>query len=98
MQAAIEAAHLRFRPIVMTSMAFILGVVPLFIASGAGSASQRAIGTGVMGRNDHRHRARVILFRPSSLLSARFLAQGTESGGKRRACTRCRPDAGAFIA
>ncbi len=44
-----EAAHLRFRPIVMTSMAFALGVLPLAIASGAGSASQRAIGTGVMG-------------------------------------------------
>ena len=48
-QAVLEAAHLRFRPIVMTSMAFILGVVPLVIASGAGSAGQRAIGTGVMG-------------------------------------------------
>jgi multidrug efflux pump len=44
-----EAAHLRFRPILMTSMAFILGVLPLVLASGAGSASQRAIGTGVMG-------------------------------------------------
>jgi multidrug efflux pump len=49
MQAALEAAHLRFRPIVMTSMAFILGVMPLFLATGAGSASQRAIGTGVVG-------------------------------------------------
>ena len=49
MQAALEAAHLRFRPIVMTSLAFILGVLPLVIASGAGSAGQRAIGTGVMG-------------------------------------------------
>ncbi|MBS0594573.1 MAG: efflux RND transporter permease subunit [Proteobacteria bacterium] len=48
-QAALEAAHLRFRPIVMTSMAFVLGVLPLAIASGAGSASQRSIGTGVMG-------------------------------------------------
>ncbi len=48
-EAALEAAHLRFRPIVMTSMAFILGVLPLFLASGAGSASQRAIGTGVVG-------------------------------------------------
>ncbi len=48
-EAALEAAHLRFRPIVMTSMAFILGVMPLFLASGAGSASQRAIGTGVVG-------------------------------------------------
>ncbi|MBX3636194.1 MAG: efflux RND transporter permease subunit [Rubrivivax sp.] len=47
--AALEAAHLRFRPIVMTSLAFTLGVLPLFLASGAGSASQRAIGTGVVG-------------------------------------------------
>ncbi len=47
--AALEAAHLRFRPIVMTSMAFTLGVLPLALASGAGSASQRAIGTGVIG-------------------------------------------------
>jgi multidrug efflux pump len=47
--SALEAAHLRFRPILMTSLAFTLGVLPLAIASGAGSASQRAIGTGVMG-------------------------------------------------
>ncbi|MFA7664565.1 MAG: efflux RND transporter permease subunit [Burkholderiaceae bacterium] len=47
--AAVEAARLRFRPIVMTSLAFILGVLPLAIATGASSASQRAIGTGVMG-------------------------------------------------
>ncbi len=45
--AALEAAHLRFRPILMTSFAFILGVVPLYIATGASSASQRAIGTAV---------------------------------------------------
>ncbi|NOJ99675.1 multidrug efflux RND transporter permease subunit, partial [Corallococcus coralloides] len=49
LEAALEAAHLRFRPIVMTSLAFTLGVVPLFIATGASSASQRAIGTGVIG-------------------------------------------------
>jgi multidrug efflux pump len=48
-EAALQAAHLRFRPIIMTSLAFILGVLPLVIASGAGAASQRAIGTGVMG-------------------------------------------------
>ena len=48
-EAALEAAHLRFRPIIMTSLAFILGVLPLVVASGAGAASQRAIGTGVMG-------------------------------------------------
>lgn len=48
-EAALAAAHLRFRPIIMTSMAFTLGVLPLALASGAGSASQRAIGTGVIG-------------------------------------------------
>jgi len=48
-EAALQAAHMRFRPIVMTSLAFTLGVVPLFIATGASSASQRAIGTGVIG-------------------------------------------------
>ncbi|MDV6344869.1 multidrug efflux RND transporter permease subunit [Nitrosomonas sp. Is37] len=48
-EAALEAARLRFRPIVMTSMAFILGVFPLVIASGAGAASRHSIGTGVFG-------------------------------------------------
>ena len=48
-EAAIEAARLRFRPIIMTSLAFMLGVLPLAIATGAGAASQRAIGTGVIG-------------------------------------------------
>ncbi len=48
-EATLEAVHLRFRPILMTSLAFILGVLPLVVATGAGSASQRAIGTGVMG-------------------------------------------------
>jgi HAE1 family hydrophobic/amphiphilic exporter-1 len=48
-QAAVEAARLRFRPIIMTSFAFILGVVPLLTASGAGAASQRAVGTAVFG-------------------------------------------------
>jgi multidrug efflux pump len=49
LESALRAAHLRFRPILMTSLAFILGVLPLVVASGAGAASQRAIGTGVMG-------------------------------------------------
>ena len=48
-QAAVEAATLRFRPIIMTSLAFILGVVPLAIATGAGAAGRRSIGTGVIG-------------------------------------------------
>jgi multidrug efflux pump len=47
--AALEAARLRFRPIVMTSLAFILGVLPLVIARGAGAAGRHSIGTGVMG-------------------------------------------------
>lgn len=48
-QATLEAVHLRLRPILMTSFAFILGVMPLVLSSGAGSASQNAIGTGVAG-------------------------------------------------
>jgi len=48
-ESALEAAHLRFRPIIMTSLAFGMGVLPLAIATGASSASQRAIGTGVIG-------------------------------------------------
>ncbi len=47
--ATLLACKLRFRPILMTSLAFILGVLPLALSTGAGSASQRAIGTGVMG-------------------------------------------------
>ncbi|HTH97996.1 MAG TPA: efflux RND transporter permease subunit [Stellaceae bacterium] len=47
--AAIEAARLRLRPIIMTSMAFMLGVLPLALSTGAGSGSQHAIGTGVIG-------------------------------------------------
>ncbi|PCE30676.1 efflux RND transporter permease subunit [Burkholderia ubonensis] len=48
-EAALEAARLRLRPIMMTSLAFILGVLPLAVSNGAGSASQHAIGTGVIG-------------------------------------------------
>jgi multidrug efflux pump subunit AcrB len=47
--AAIEASRLRFRPILMTSLAFILGVVPLAISTGAGAGARHATGTGVMG-------------------------------------------------
>ncbi|MFZ6049209.1 efflux RND transporter permease subunit [Pseudomonas sp. CR3202] len=47
--AAVEACRMRLRPIIMTSLAFILGVVPLAISNGAGSGSQHAIGTGVIG-------------------------------------------------
>jgi HAE1 family hydrophobic/amphiphilic exporter-1/multidrug efflux pump len=47
--AALEAARLRFRPILMTSLAFILGVVPLAFSSGAGAGARQSVGTGVMG-------------------------------------------------
>ena len=46
-EAALHASHLRFRPILMTSLAFILGILPLVIASGPGAGSRQAIGSGV---------------------------------------------------
>ncbi|WP_300657403.1 efflux RND transporter permease subunit [Pseudomonas sp.] len=48
-ESALEASRLRFRPIIMTSLAFVLGVMPLVTSSGAGSASRHSIGTGVLG-------------------------------------------------
>jgi len=48
-EATITACHMRFRPIIMTSLAFIIGVIPLALSSGAGSASQQAIGISVFG-------------------------------------------------
>jgi HAE1 family hydrophobic/amphiphilic exporter-1 len=48
-EAAVEASRLRFRPILMTSFAFILGIVPLLNATGAGAASRRSLGTAVFG-------------------------------------------------
>jgi multidrug efflux pump subunit AcrB len=49
MEAALHAARLRFRPIIMTSLAFVLGVMPLMLASGAGAGARRSMGTGVVG-------------------------------------------------
>ena len=48
-EATLEAVRMRLRPILMTSLAFILGVMPLVISTGAGSGAQNAVGTGVMG-------------------------------------------------
>jgi len=49
MEAALNAARLRFRPIIMTSLAFVLGVMPLMLSTGAGAAARRSMGTGVVG-------------------------------------------------
>ena len=76
-EAALEAAHLRFRPIVMTSLAFTLGVVPLFIASGASSASQRAIGTGVIG-GMITGTVLAVVFVPTFFLLVRSFFKGSE--------------------
>jgi multidrug efflux pump len=48
-EAALNAARLRFRPIIMTSLAFVLGVMPLMISTGAGAGARRSMGTGVVG-------------------------------------------------
>jgi multidrug efflux pump len=49
MQATLEAVRIRLRPILMTSFAFMLGVLPLVLSTGAGSGSQHSVGTGVLG-------------------------------------------------
>jgi multidrug efflux pump len=76
-ESILEAAHLRFRPIIMTSLAFILGVTPLFFASGAGSASQRAIGTGVLS-GMITATVLAVLFVPVFFLVVRRLFKGSE--------------------
>ncbi|CAN5912253.1 efflux RND transporter permease subunit [soil metagenome] len=76
-ESALAAAHLRFRPIIMTSLAFGLGVLPLFLASGAGSASQRAIGTGVLG-GMITGTALAVFFVPIFFVVVRGLFKGSE--------------------
>ena len=75
--SVIQAAHLRFRPIIMTSMAFVFGVLPLAVASGAGSASQREIGTGVMG-GMLTATSLLVLFVPVFFVAVRKLFKGSE--------------------
>jgi multidrug efflux pump len=75
--AILEACHLRFRPIIMTSVAFMLGVMPLVFASGAGSASQRAIGTGVLS-GMLTATVLAVLFVPVFFLVVRKLFKGSE--------------------
>ena len=80
-ESALAAAHLRFRPIVMTSLAFMFGVLPLAIASGAGSASQRAIGTGVIG-GMLTGTTLAVLFVPVFFVVVRGLFKGSEAQKK----------------
>ena len=75
--AVLEAAHLRFRPIIMTSMAFVFGVVPLVLATGAGSASQRAIGTAVVGGMLSAS-SLALLFVPIFFVAVRRIFRGSE--------------------
>ncbi|HEY3047071.1 MAG TPA: efflux RND transporter permease subunit [Polaromonas sp.] len=76
-ESALAAAHLRFRPILMTSMAFMLGVLPLALATGAGSASQRAIGTGVIG-GMITGTALAVIFVPIFFVVVRGIFKGSE--------------------
>ena len=76
-EAVLAACHLRFRPIIMTSLAFILGVLPLVVATGAGSASQRAICTGVMG-GMITATALAVLFVPVFFVVVRSIFKGSE--------------------
>lgn len=76
-ESALAAAHLRFRPILMTSLAFMLGVLPLALATGAGSASQRAIGTGVIG-GMITGTALAVLFVPVFFVVVRGVFKGSE--------------------
>ncbi len=83
-ESALAAAHLRFRPIVMTSLAFTLGVLPLALASGAGSASQRAIGTGVIG-GMLTGTVLAVVFVPIFFVVVRTLFKGSERQQRRDA-------------
>ena len=86
-EAVLTAVHLRFRPILMTSMAFILGVLPLALASGAGSASQRAIGTGVLG-GMLSATVLAVLFVPVFFVVVRRIFKGSERQRRRYAHER----------
>ena len=104
--AAVEAARLRLRPIVMTSLAFVTGVIPLVIASGAGAATQHSVGTGIMGGMIAATLVGVFFTPLFFYLATKFLARkrsrtgrgaGGAGPGARRltdACATCRGDRG----
>jgi multidrug efflux pump len=81
-ESALTAARMRFRPILMTSLAFMLGVMPLVLASGASSASQRAIGTAVVG-GMLTGTALAVFFVPIFFVVIRGLFKGKKTPAKR---------------
>ena len=90
-QATLQAVRLRFRPIIMTSMAFILGVVPLVISSGAGSAAQHSIGTGVMTGMIAATVLAVFLV-PVFFVVVRTFSKGSEGQRRKQAANLNKPD------
>ena len=66
LDSAVEAARIRLRPILMTSLAFIMGVVPLVTASGAGENGRHSVGHDRIRRHDHEHDPESLLY-PSAL-------------------------------
>ena len=80
-EAAVEAARLRLRPIVMTSLAFVTGTIPLVIASGAGAATQHSVGTGIMGGMIAATLVGVFFTPLFFYLATKFLARGDRKPG-----------------
>ena len=89
--AAIEAAHLRLRPILMTSFAFILGVLPLVLATGASSGARRSLGTAVFGGMLTRDAAGD-LYRPGAVRGDRELCGAPAAGRSSRGDCRRPPN------
>jgi multidrug efflux pump subunit AcrB len=82
LDAAIEASRIRLRPILMTSLTFILGVLPLAVASGAGSGARNSVGTAVVG-GMIASTFLAIIFIPVLYVAIRSLAPGRGDRGRR---------------
>ncbi len=94
-EAAVEGARLRFRPILMTSFAFILGVVPLVIATGAGAGARRSIGVAVFS-GMIASTCLVVVFVPSFyVVMQRFEERRTRRAARHNGATLPYPDGAA---
>jgi len=89
LESAVEAARIRLRPILMTSLAFILGVVPLVTASGAGENGRHSVGTTVFGGMDHEHGPELVFY-PCALSADRRLKKNEEAN--RKPSDKCSPN------